>query len=70
MMSVFQIEQYYISITGKLFTDDKQQSVRDLLSNEGYSDYEFQSDRDLIVDGIEDEGDANILERKILNLIN
>lgn len=69
-MSVFQVEEYYISITGKVICDVMKKNIEELLAEEGRTDYEFQDHGCLVVDCIDDEREAETLEQKILNLIN
>lgn len=69
-MSVFQVDEYYISITGAVICDVIKKNIEDLLKEEGRTDYEFQLNSCLVVDCIDSKKDADILEQKILNLIN
>jgi len=69
-MAVHQVEEYYICMTELELTEESKASIEKLLSDEGYSTYEFQDDDTcLVVDGIPDEGDGYTLESQIKEIL-
>ena len=64
-MSVYQIEQYYISIDISEAPGSVRKKIERYLGDEGCSDYEFQDEENLIVDGFESESDAENIEHGI-----
>jgi len=70
-MSVYQVEDYYISMSGLNLTDGQKSSIDELLSDEGYSNYEFQDNNAvLVIDDIPSESDGDKLEDQINEIIN
>jgi hypothetical protein len=67
VMSVFQVEQYYIMIENAA---SKQGEVEAILQDNFVSDYEFESDGTLIADGFELESDAENVCSQIEDLLN
>jgi hypothetical protein len=66
-MPVFQIEEYYLDVSIKKGYKSK---IEDLLSKEGFMDYEFQDDdTQLIVENCFEYQDLEQLELKIDRLM-
>jgi hypothetical protein len=68
-MSVYQVEEFYIHITGRKMSENAMEAIKKLLSDEGWRDYEFQGGGQIVVDGIPSEHEALELEEKIESLI-
>jgi len=69
-MTVHQIEEFYLHVNfnGKLNSEAKN-AIEGHLSDEGYSDYEFQEeDSVLVVDSIPSEHEGETLEDEIKNI--
>ena len=70
-MPVYQVEEYYISITRLDLTVGQKSSIEEMLSDEGYSNYEFQDNNTaLMVDDIPSESDGDALEDQLNEIIN
>lgn len=67
-MTVYQIEEFYICTTGLNLNENQKQAIIEHLSNEGYSNYEFQDGGQIIVDNIPSEHEGEALEGKIYEL--
>jgi hypothetical protein len=63
-MAVYQVEEYYISVA---IDERKKPEIEELLSDEGYTNYQY-NDGDLIVDDIESEEAGYSLEESVLNI--
>ena len=59
-MSVYQVEEFYIHIDTKSFSEQLKEEIEQLLIDEG-QDYEFQTDC-LVIDGFESSECAEGLE--------
>jgi hypothetical protein len=68
-MSVSQVEEFYIHTTGRKMSESTIDAIKELLSNEGWRDYEIQIAGQIVVDGIPSEHEALELEEKIESLI-
>ena len=69
-MPVHQVEDYYLNMNGLSLSEAEKTSLEELLSNENYSNYEFQDDDTvLIVDDIPSEFDGDNLEDMINELL-
>jgi len=65
-MPVYQVEEYYITLNVGEGNICGKVQIEDTLENEGYSDYEWQDDRTIIVvDGIPSESEAEGLEERL-----
>lgn len=65
-MATYQVEEYYVHMSGLELTQENKTDIEAILSEEGYSDYEFQdNDTVLVVDGIEDQHSGENLESMI-----
>jgi len=68
-MSVYQVEEFYICTTGTKMSEKTIDAIKELFSNEGWRDYEFQNGGQIFVDGIPSEHEALELEEKIDELL-
>lgn len=69
-MSVHQVEEYYIHISGLSIDPGIKQEIEDYLDDEGFSNYEFQDDDSvLVVDNIESESEGEHVEERITQII-
>jgi hypothetical protein len=68
-MSVYQVEEYYICTTGEKINTEQRRAIEELLSNEGYSNYGFENDGQITVDGFSSEDDAEEIESAIYKII-
>ena len=68
-MSVYQVEEFYICTTGAKMSEKTIDAIKELFSNEGWRDYEFQNGGQIFVDGIPSEHEALELEEKIDELL-
>ena len=68
-MPVHQVEEYYLHMNLNIEEKGKNE-IEGVLSEEGYSNYEFQDgDTVLVVDDIEDQSSGENLEERINGLI-
>ena len=68
-MPVHQVEEYYLHMNLNIEEKEKHE-IEGVLSEEGYSNYEFQDgDTVLVVDDIEDQSSGENLEERINGLI-
>jgi hypoxanthine phosphoribosyltransferase len=68
-MPVHQVEEYYLHMNLNIEEKEKNE-IEGVLSEEGYSNYEFQDgDTVLVVDDIEDQSSGENLEERINGLI-
>ena len=67
-MSVYQIEQYYISISEVVINDEDKRKIEEYLTRESLSDYEFQ-DGGVVIDGFESETEAQEIEDGIMRIL-
>lgn len=69
-MTVHQVEEYYIHMSGLDITAEVKEQIEEHLSDEGYSNFEFQDDDTvLVVDDIPSESEGDDLESEIQSLI-
>jgi hypothetical protein len=68
-MSVYQVEEFYIHIAECEVSESTIDAIKELLSNEGWRDYEIKMTGQIVVDGIPSEHEALELEEKIQSLI-
>lgn len=70
-MSVYQVEEYYVFIDFKKeISQESVDAITELLSDEGYTDYEFQENNSKItVDDIPEEWQGQELEDQIESLV-
>jgi len=68
-MSVYQVEDYYIYISGLSLTKDQTDQINKLLSDEGWSNYQLSA-TELTVDDIPDEHSGYELEEELYSIIN
>lgn len=69
-MSVHQVEEFYIHMSGLNMTAEVKEQIEEHLSNEGYSNYEFQDvDTVLVIDDIPSECDGDTLESEIVEIL-
>lgn len=69
-MTVYQVEEYYLCTTGMNLNEKQKKAIEDHLSEEGYSNYEFQDGGQLVVDDIPSEHEGEVLEDEIYKLAN
>lgn len=67
-MSVYQIEQYYISISAEEFNQDCKEQVLDFLNN-CEEPIEFEVTETITIDGFESESDAESFEAELRVLL-
>lgn len=69
-MAVYQVEEYYVYMGGLDINEDQKKDVEDYLTEEGYSNYEFQdNDTVLVIDDLESEYGGQNLESQIESII-
>jgi len=69
-MSVHQVEEYYVHMSGLKITEDQKKEIEEHLSDEGYANYEFQdNDTCLVIDDVQDECSGDTLEQFIRDII-
>lgn len=70
-MTVYQVEEYYLSIVFDGAVSKKaREGIESLLSDEGFSNYEFQdNDSVLVIDDIPSEHEGEALESQIIELL-
>ena len=68
-MSVHQVEEFYIHTTGEKLSEKTKHDIKQLFSDEDYSDYEFHFGGQITVNDIESEHEALELEEKIYAII-
>jgi hypothetical protein len=69
-MSVYQVEEYYIHMSGLKVSAPQKEAIEELLNDEGFSNYEFQdNDTVLVVDDITSESDGDTLESEIESIL-
>ena len=65
-MPVYQVEQYYVHISGLSITSVVKNNIEQHLSDGGYSEYVFtDEDATLVIDDVYDEDEGERLERQI-----
>jgi len=67
-VSVYQVEEYYIYISGLSLTKDQSEQINKLLSDDGWSNYDL-SETELTVNDIPDEHTADELEEELYSII-
>ena len=68
-MTVYQVQEYYICTTGEKLSDEQKEAIKELMKNEGYSNYEFRANGQITVDDIPSEEEGEILEAQIYEAI-
>ena len=68
-MTVYQVEEYYIYTTGVKLSGKQKEAIKEHLSDEGYSEYQFEDNGQITVDGISSEEDGETLEAQIYEII-
>lgn len=70
-MPTHQVEEYYLHISlGRSLNDEAEDEVSEMLSEEGYANFEFQDNRSvLVVDDVPSEHDGDELEEKIKDIV-
>ena len=69
-MPVCQVEEYYLYMSGLEINRGQKGIIEEILSDEGWSNYEFQDDNTtLIVDDIDSESAGESLEDEIRRVL-
>ena len=69
-MSVYQVEEYYISISNVTITEEQKQELITMFDDNNVSDYEIETDlTGLVADSFESESDAENIEEIIKGII-
>lgn len=69
-MPVYQVDEYYIYMSGLNLSDEKKAEIYHHLLRNRYSEYAFEeNDTVLIVDGIDIKRDGERIEKEILEII-